>query len=75
MDICTLVLFPSVTLNACFIDGTCRPSLVDETKIVCTSRLPVSCATLSRPAYECKRPDGTTYTWDDDNAAIEASHD
>jgi hypothetical protein len=63
MDICTLVMVTTMNAIGCVADPVCRPS-PDGTKHLCT---PGYCP-LPAPVYDCKRPDGSTYTWRETDA-------
>jgi hypothetical protein len=61
VDVCTLIVATTMTLQLCTrVD--CRPT-ADGTKQLCQTYS--SCAAVRYPTYECKRPDGSTYTFED----------
>jgi hypothetical protein len=64
MDICTLIVASTVTMQLCGTDNVCKPS-TDGTKQMCTGVRPKPCVTFAGPSYECKRPDGTSYIFED----------
>ena len=60
MDICNLIIATTTTLQLCY-NPVCHPS-ADGTKSLCFD-LHQCGASTSLPTYECKRPDGSTYTY------------
>ena len=60
MDICTLILATTTTLQMCYSDNVCHPS-TDGTKSLCSGTHPIGCPGNLLPSYECKRPDGSIY--------------
>jgi hypothetical protein len=71
VDICTLVTATMMTMQACYSENMCHPSM-DGTKQICTGHQPISCG-IAGVAYECRRPDGITYVFTGEAATIEAS--
>ena len=64
MDVCTLIVIYTQTLLACIPPQVCAPS-PDGTKTLCQpdySQIQ-SCNAPPPPTYECRRPDGTSYTY------------
>ena len=68
MDVCTLIVATTMTLQACWSKDVCRPS-ADGTKQMCSGVHSVPCADFRWPAYECKRSDGSTYVFEDKGGA------
>ena len=64
MDICTLIVIMSIPAIACIPPQVCVPS-PDGTKTLCQPDYSQarSCYSVPPPTYECKRADGTTYTY------------
>jgi hypothetical protein len=61
VDVCTLIVATTMTLQLCpHVD--CRAS-ADGTKQLCQTYS--ACNVVRYPAYECKRPDGSTYIFED----------
>jgi hypothetical protein len=68
MDVCTLIVATTMTLQACYSNNVCHPS-ADGTKQMCSGVHQISCGGVYWPTYECKRPDGTSYTFVDKGGA------
>ncbi len=64
MDICTLIIITTTTLQMCWSDNICRAS-PDGTKQLCSGAQPIACGGVRYPTYDCKRPDGSTYVFED----------
>ena len=62
MDICTLIIATTITTQMCY-SPQCQPS-ADGTKQLCFD-LHQCGGAVNWPAYDCKRPDGTTYIFED----------
>lgn len=64
MDVCTLIVVTTMTLQMCYSKNICKPDGIRE---LCTGLIPIPCNNISFPTYECKRSDGSTYTHEDKN--------
>ena len=65
MDICTLIVATTTTLQMCY-SPTCSPS-ADGTKNLCYDMHQCGGA-IQWPSYECRRPDGSVYIFEDKGA-------
>lgn len=65
MDICTIIIATVTTLQMCYSEPVCTTS-ADGTKRLCYQGH--ECGGIHWPTYDCKRPDGSSYTFEDKNA-------
>jgi hypothetical protein len=78
MDVCTLIIAGLMALPVCYSHGGCHTS-TDGTKQLCTGVHLITCnqecpgrgehqdcSKRYVPTYDCKRPDGSSYTWRDE---------
>ena len=68
MDICTLTIVTTMTLQACWMPSECTIS-ADGSKQFCSAGFPVSCPTPD-PYYICKRSDGSEYIYNREQAVV-----
>ena len=62
MDVCTLIVATTMTLQMCYSKDICHAS-ADGTKQLCSGVQAIGCPGITLPSYECKRQDGSTYTY------------
>ena len=62
MDFCTLIVAATITAQMCYSPPRCSPS-ADGTKSFCVEGH--ECGISSWPTYQCQRPDGSSYTFED----------
>lgn len=65
-DVCTLIIITTMNAVACIPPTVCTKDADQNGRVFCKPDFETLCTRPPPPSYDCKRPDGTSYIWQDD---------